>query len=53
MIFVTGGAFTPRGQQFLASVKNARVEKPFNVDSLLHLIRAQVGGLSEPKLAAM
>jgi CheY-like chemotaxis protein len=39
MVFVTGGAFTPRGQDFLAKVGNPRVEKPFDVEALQTLIR--------------
>ena len=42
MVFVTGGAFTPRGQELLARVPNPRVEKPFDVESLLRLIRDQL-----------
>jgi hypothetical protein len=30
MIFVTGGAFTPRAKAFLGRVKNPRLEKPFD-----------------------
>ena len=44
IVFVTGGAFTPRGQEFLASVPNARVEKPFDVESLMRLIRERIPG---------
>jgi CheY-like chemotaxis protein len=44
MIFITGGAFTARAQEFLARVPNRRVEKPFDVDALVSLIREQVGG---------
>ena len=29
-IFMTGGAFTPRATEFLATVKNRRLEKPFD-----------------------
>jgi signal transduction histidine kinase len=42
MVFVTGGAFTPRGQEFLHRVTNPRVEKPFDVDALLGLIRERL-----------
>ena len=42
MVFVTGGAFTSRGQEFLARVPNARVEKPFDVPALLGLIRERL-----------
>jgi PAS domain S-box-containing protein len=42
IVFLTGGAFTPRTQEFLASVKNRRMEKPFDVDELLLMIRTMV-----------
>jgi CheY-like chemotaxis protein/two-component sensor histidine kinase len=35
MIFLTGGAFSARAQEFLATQKNPVVEKPFVVDDLL------------------
>jgi PAS domain S-box-containing protein len=38
MVFMTGGAFTPRAQEFLERVKNARLEKPFRRDELLALV---------------
>jgi len=34
VIFVTGGAFTPRAAEYLASVGNVIFEKPFDVDAL-------------------
>jgi CheY-like chemotaxis protein len=33
-IFLTGGAFTPMAREFLARVRNARIEKPFEPDQL-------------------
>jgi CheY-like chemotaxis protein len=33
-VFMTGGAFTPRASEFLASVKNRRLEKPFDTATL-------------------
>ena len=30
MIFLTGGAFTQRAQEFLDAVENMRLEKPFD-----------------------
>jgi signal transduction histidine kinase len=42
MIFVTGGAFTVRSRDFLASVPNARLGKPFDVEALLALVRARM-----------
>ncbi|MGH7295719.1 MAG: hybrid sensor histidine kinase/response regulator, partial [Polyangiaceae bacterium] len=35
MVFMTGGAFTARGREFLASVPNRCVEKPFGRSQLL------------------
>jgi CheY-like chemotaxis protein/two-component sensor histidine kinase len=39
VIFVTGGAFTPRAREFLARVPNARVEKPIDFQNLRLMIR--------------
>jgi CheY-like chemotaxis protein len=33
VIFLTGGAFTPRAQEFMARVPNPRLEKPFDIDA--------------------
>lgn len=38
-VFMTGGAFTSRAQQFLDDVPNARIEKPFHASSLQALVR--------------
>ena len=40
IVFLTGGAFTPKARSFLEQVKNQRVDKPFEVASL----RAMVAG---------
>ena len=42
MIFVTGGVFTLRARDFLANVPNSRLGKPFDIDSLLALVRARM-----------
>jgi CheY-like chemotaxis protein len=34
MVFITGGAFTPRAREFLEQVPNHRVEKPIDNDAL-------------------
>lgn len=34
MIFMTGGAFTPRGRDFLERLENAHIEKPFGIEAL-------------------
>jgi len=31
LIFITGGAFTPRAREYLRKVDNLRLEKPFDV----------------------
>ncbi len=38
MVFVSGGAFTDRAREFLQSVPNARLDKPFAMKELLELI---------------
>jgi signal transduction histidine kinase len=42
MVFVTGGVFTARARDFLASVQNPRLGKPFDIDSLLVLVRGLI-----------
>jgi DNA-binding NtrC family response regulator len=39
IVFITGGAFTPRAAQFIQQVENLRVEKPFDPKNLRTLIR--------------
>jgi PAS domain S-box-containing protein len=38
MVFLTGGAFTPRARAFLERGRNPRVEKPFDEETLLAAI---------------
>jgi two-component system, NtrC family, sensor kinase len=38
MVFMTGGAFTSRATRFLASVPNARLEKPFRSEAVEALL---------------
>ncbi len=40
IVFMTGGAFTARALAFLASVDNARIEKPLERSSLRAAIRS-------------
>jgi CheY-like chemotaxis protein/PAS domain-containing protein len=42
VVFLTGGAFTPALQAFLASVHNERIEKPFDVSALQATINARL-----------
>ena len=39
MVFMTGGVFTEEARAFLDSIPNARIEKPFDHDVLLQIIR--------------
>jgi hypothetical protein len=38
MVFITGGAFTPRAREFLARVDNLRLEKPFDMINLRKIV---------------
>lgn len=42
IIFVTGGAFTPRARGFLNEVSNLRIEKPFDLMQLRALVHDRV-----------
>ncbi len=42
IVFMTGGAFTPRAMQFLESVDNLRIEKPLDRAALRAAIRGQM-----------
>jgi two-component system NtrC family sensor kinase len=39
MLFLTGGAFTPRAEAFLRRIQNATIEKPFNQATLVGRVR--------------
>jgi PAS domain S-box-containing protein len=39
IVFMTGGAFTPRAGEFLATVGNPRIEKPFDLNEVRRLVR--------------
>jgi PAS domain S-box-containing protein len=39
VVFMTGGAFTPRAREFLARLPNLRLEKPFDVEHILTLVQ--------------
>jgi PAS domain S-box-containing protein len=41
-VFMTGGAFTDRAQEFLQSVQNRVLAKPFDIDQLLALVQEYV-----------
>lgn len=42
MVFLTGGAFTPRARAFLADVANRRLEKPFDPKGLRRFVRERL-----------
>jgi nitrogen-specific signal transduction histidine kinase len=42
VVFLTGGAFTPRARAFLDDVPNARIEKPFDLATLEALVNERV-----------
>jgi PAS domain S-box-containing protein len=44
IIFMTGGAFTPRARSFLAEVPNPRLAKPFDPISLRDMVNRGVAG---------
>jgi signal transduction histidine kinase/CheY-like chemotaxis protein len=39
MVFLTGGAFTPRAREFLSRVTNPKLEKPFDPQALRTFVR--------------
>ena len=43
LVFMTGGAFTPRAAEFLALVSNRRIEKPFDLSQVRRLVRELAG----------
>jgi CheY-like chemotaxis protein len=44
VVFMTGGAFTPRTLEFVQRVPNGVLRKPFTVDRLRRLVCEQMGG---------
>lgn len=42
MIFITGGEFSQAARDFLDSVPNHRIEKPFDIQSLRAVVRDQI-----------
>jgi two-component system, cell cycle sensor histidine kinase and response regulator CckA len=42
MVFMSGGAFTPKAMSYLARVDNLRLEKPFDMLTLMRLVAARV-----------
>ena len=42
VVFVTGGAFTPRAREYLSQVDNIRLEKPFDVAHFKRIVQDRV-----------
>jgi len=42
VVFLTGGAFTPKSRTFLERVKNLRIDKPFEVAALRAMVTARL-----------
>jgi nitrogen-specific signal transduction histidine kinase/CheY-like chemotaxis protein len=42
IVFVTGGAFTDSAREFFETTKNPRIEKPFDLKTLRHLVNELV-----------
>jgi len=42
LVFVTGGAFTPRAREYLQQIENLTVEKPFDSANLIKMVRELV-----------
>lgn len=47
VVFLTGGAFTPSARDFLDRVSNARVEKPFEVQRVRHLVSERLRSIDD------
>jgi PAS domain S-box-containing protein len=50
LVFVTGGAFTAAGRDFLSQVSNRRIEKPFDKSALLAIL-GELEGSPLPNLS--
>ncbi len=48
LVFMSGGAFTPRAQNFFRTVENLRVEKPFDPEAVRMLVRERVHQRAPP-----
>jgi len=42
IVFLTGGAFTPRSREFLARIPNPTLEKPFELRQLVTLVNERL-----------
>jgi CheY-like chemotaxis protein len=42
-VFMTGGTFTPASREFLDSVSNVFIEKPFDLQTIRHIVQSRIG----------
>ena len=42
MVFMTGGAFTPKASEYLNRIENLRLEKPFDAENLSKLVSKKI-----------
>jgi two-component system, cell cycle sensor histidine kinase and response regulator CckA len=42
IVFMTGGAFTPRAREFIDRVPNPQISKPFDIEDLREIVRARL-----------
>jgi DNA-binding NtrC family response regulator len=42
-VFMTGGTFTPASREFLDSVTNIFIEKPFDLQTIRHIVQSRIG----------
>jgi PAS domain S-box-containing protein len=47
VVFMTGGAFTPRAREFLTRLPNLRLEKPFDLGHVLAMVSAHLESASK------
>ena len=52
IIFMTGGAFTPRGREFLDTVPNEQLEKPFDLGLVRELVQQRGRAAAKRRLVA-
>ncbi len=53
VVFMTGGAFTPRAREFLARLPNLRIEKPFDLERILTVVNGHLEWPQDHKDAAV
>jgi DNA-binding NtrC family response regulator len=42
-VFMTGGTFTPSSREFLDSIANIFIEKPFDLQTIRHIVQSRIG----------